>query len=268
MKTKITILILLCCAINVSAWTDEQNMFTENESLDYGVNEIFNSSTVTNPYWFDESRYLHGDSDILSPYFRSNDQIDFCVSYDICKYVYNPVSGEYVKSACCVNIEDCITAEIYMESDGINYYRYPQNLEQHISDGFLIKKYMQEMMNAGNLDCADYLNIDESQGDNPNVFGINATADVGNDELSVVYTGFVTLTGESETLLSQSPEYGFDTDSVCGEGGAGGFSQQVGWGDIGEAGERGRSTFEIMFYMIIPLLFMILSVQMIMKVIE
>ena len=264
----ITIMILLTCIPSAYAWTDEQDLFTENETCEFNVNPIFNTSTVDNPYWFEQEKYLHGDKDILSPYFRSNDVMDYCMDYDICKYVWDSSTSSYVKSACCITITECITCEYKVDANGDGYYALPDNFESQMNDGFLIKRYFQEMLNSGQIECSDFTTTDDS-GDNPDVFGINASADVGNTNLNAVYTGYVTLTGESEKLMnSQGQDYGFDMDSIGGEGGSGALANQLGLGELDEGSLATKGMFNMLFYAFIPVLFILLWMKMSNKVMK
>jgi len=269
-KNKIVgILIVLCCAMNVSAWTDELGLYTENESCIFNINPIFNSSTVNNPYWMDYNRYVHNPGNgILDPALRSNNQVDLSFTYDICKYIYNPATTSYVKSACCITIEEVVTMEYKVDAAGDGYYTAPDNLmTSGLTDAKLIQKYYQEMINTGQIDCSEYTNIDEAGNDGePDVFGINATADVGNDDLNQVYTGFVAMTGDDEREVMSGMEYGFDMGSLSGEGGSGDLANSIGWGDIDGTAKEHIDIFNIFFYTLIPIIFILLIMKMLGKV--
>ena len=267
---KLIIMIILLTSIPSSlAWTDEQDLYTNNESCEFNINQIFNSTTVDNPYWFDEVAHFHGnDKTILDPYFRSNDQIDFCQTYDICKYVWNPSTSSYEKTACCITITECVTLEYRVDAAGDGYFAAPDDLmTTQLTDALLIKRYYQEMMNAGYIDCSEFTTVDDP-GDTPDVFGINATADVGNTNLNAVYTGYVTISGEAEKLLMATQTYGFDIESIGGEGGSAGLSNQLGVTGLDEGSKATKGAFTIIFYGLIPLLFFLLWIKMSNKVMK
>ena len=264
----ISLLLILTCIPSGLAWTDELDMFSENETCEFNVNPVFNSSTIDNPYWFEQEKYLHGDKAVLSPYFRSNEVVDLCVDYDICKYVYNTVTTSYEKSACCITITDCITFIYKVDANGDGYYALPDNYASQMNDGFLIKRYFQEMMNSGQIECSDFTTTDES-GDNPDVFGINASADVGNTNLNAVYTGYVTLDKDSEALMNPlGKDIGFDVNSIGGEGGSGMLAGKIGLGVQDSASLGLGKIFNIIFYAFIPFLFILLWLKMQNKVME
>ena len=262
----IGILILLCCAINVSAWTDEQDLLG-NETCEFNVNPQFNSSTVDNPYWFDTNRHLHAnDRSILDPYFRSNEVIDYCTDYDVCKYVYDDATSAYIKSSCCITIEECVTLVYTVDANGDSYFKAPDNLmTKQLSDAILIQKYYQEMINAGHIDCSEFTTIDED-GISPDVFGIEIDVDVGNSNLDTVYTGYVTLTEEAKKALMSNQKYGFDYNSVCGEGGSGDLANTLGWGKMDATSKEHKNSFEVFFYILIPIIFVLLVMKVMSKV--
>lgn len=262
------VFIILCCAINASAWTDEQNLFTNNESCEFNVNPIFNSSTVDNPYWMDYNRYVHNPGNgILDPSLRSNDQVDLSFSYDICKYVYNPSTSAYVKSACCITISEVVTMEYRVDASGEGYYAAPDSLmTKDLTDAKLIQRYYQDMVNAGHIDCSEYTNIDEAGDGKPDVFGVEASADVGNDQLNHVYTGFVALTGDDEREVMAGQEYGFDMGSISGDGGSGDLANTIGWGKMDEGSKGSKNNFEVFFYTLIPIIFILLVMKMLGRV--
>lgn len=268
-KNIIILLIILICVPSTLAWTDEQDLFTENETCEFNVNPIFNSSTVDNPYWFDEAAYFHGnDKTVLDPYFRSNDVVDYCVSYQVCKYIWDSSISSYIKTACCISIEECVTTIYTVDAAGNGYFKAPDNLmTTQLSDAWLIQRYYQEMINAGHIDCSEFITTDDP-GDNPDVFGINATANVGNTNLNAVYTGYVTISGEAKKLLMATQTYGFDINSIGGEGGSAGLSNQLGVGGLDEGSKATKKMFNMLFYAFIPLLFMLLWMKMSNKVMK
>lgn len=264
----IGILLILICSQNSFAWTSEQNMFSNNESCEFNVNPIFNGSTLDNPYWLDYSRYVHNPGNgILDPALRSVDQVDLSFTYDICKYIYDPATESYIKSACCITVSEVVTMEVDFDANGDVFYSPPENLmTTQLTDAKLIKKYYQDMVNAGNIDCADYTNMDEAGNNEPDIFGINATASVGNDQLNQIYTGFVKLSGDDEREIFSGQEYGFGAGGVCEEGGSGDIANPVGWGSMGETSKSHKKSFEVFFYTLIPIIFILLILKMIGKV--
>jgi len=268
LNLKITgILIVLCCAMNASAWTDEIDILG-NESCEFNINPIFNSSTVTNPYWMDYNRYVHNPGNgILDPALRSNEQVDLSFSYDICKYVYNPSTSSYVKSACCITIEEVVTMEYKVDTNGDGYYAAPEGLmTKDLTDAKLIQRYYQDMINGGHIECSEYTNIDEAGDGHPDVFGINATANVGNDNLNMIYTGFVAMTGDDEKEVMTGQEYGFDMGSISGEGGSGDLANVIGWGKMDGTSKDHMANFNIFFYTLVPIIFVLLIMKMLGKV--
>jgi hypothetical protein len=254
--------------MNVSAWTDEQDLFANNESCEFNINPIFNSSTVTNPYWMDYNRYVHNPGNgIIDPALHSQNQMDLSFSYNVCKYVYNPSTSNYVKSACCITIEEVVTMEYKVDANGDGYYAAPEGLmTKDLTDAKLIQRYYQDMINAGHIECSEYTNIDEAGDGNPDVFGINATADVGNDNLNMIYTGFVAMTGDDEREVMAGQDYGFDMGSISGEGGSGNLANVIGWGKMDGTSKDFLGSFDMFFYTLIPIIFILLVMKMLGKV--
>lgn len=269
----IGILIVLCCAMNVSAWESEVNI-VENESCDFNILPIFNESTLTNPYWFDLNKHVHSAGDpLISPALRSNDQTTFCITYQICKYLYDSSTSSYVQSTCCIEIDDCITTVYKVDAGGTGYYALPDDLmTTQIDDAKLVQKYYQDMINAGHIDCAEFTNLDESSdgtGDYdlyPDVFGINVTVNVGNTELNEEYNGYLMLNGDAENELMSGQDHGFDMEGISSEGGSGDIANVIGWGKMDETSRGHMSSFNVFFYTLIPIIFILLVMKILGKV--
>lgn len=250
--------IVLCCAINVSAWSDESNI-EGNESLSYGVSTIFNESTVNDPY-----RYFDTDKELFNVDAVSNDPVEMCTTYYIYKYEYDTSTSSYVKNTNCVySIEECVTFVYRERNDGTPYWVCP-DMAQQMTDGYLIRTYFQSMLNGGHVACAEYEATDET--DKPDRFGIEAHADVDNDDLDQVFSGYVEFDTDTERELTKNQNYGFDIDSICGEGGSGDLANAVGWGSMDEASTEHKSIFEKFFYTLVPIIFVLLVLKMIGKV--
>lgn len=269
----ISILIVLCCAINVSAWAEEVNIVA-NESCEFNINPIFNASTIDDPYWFDLNRYVHTTGDpLIDPVLRSNTEVSPCIAYKICKHVYDSSTSSYVQSSCCIEIEECITMVYKVDVDGTGYYGLPDDLlTTQIDDARLIKRYYQTMINDGHIDCSEFINLDEASdgsGDYdlyPDIFGINVTVNVGNTELNEEYNGYLMINGATEEELMGGQDYGFDMEGISSEGGSGDIANVIGWGKMDETSRDHMGSFNIFFYTLIPIIFILLIMKMLGKV--
>jgi hypothetical protein len=252
----ISILILLCSISSVSAWVSEEGK-AENETLVYNINTIFNDSNINNPVFFDDYNVF------VSPEIRSNHFIEFCTEYKIWKRVWN--GTHYTNDPdCYYQIEHCVDTIYNIDSTGKGYFTFPDNTEK-LSDGYLIKRYFQQMLNEGHIPCAEYNNSDEAE--KPDIFVFDVLCDVGNNDLNQVFSGAVVLNsnGESE-LKSANHDYGFSMDGITA-GGGGGIAGSIGWGsDVSDAGHEAKNTFYLVFYGVIPLLFLISVLKMMNRV--
>lgn len=255
-KYLVITLILLCSISNVYAWASEVAM-VGNESLDYGIDPIFNESTVNDPYRYD------ADKQLINPSFRSNDAFTMCTSYFVYKYEWD--GSSYVKNTdCYISIDECIAMQYKVDANGEGYYGIPDNWESQVSDGYLIKRYFQSMLNAGNIDCAEWDNIDESV--KPDVFEIESDIDVNRFDLDESVTGYVILDDDAEKNLKRIQDHGFDINSIAGEGGSGALSNMVGWGDMDETSKEHKNLFDIFFFTLIPIIFIMLIANVVGKI--
>ena len=244
----------------VSAWDSETGL-AENESIDYGTNTIFNQSTLSNPYRYyayeEEFAFIH-------PSIRSNDRITINTEYSICKYIYN--GTDYIQDVtCCITIEENVNLEYKVDVSGTGYWGVPDGWESVVSDGFLIKRYFQEMLNAGHLDCAEYNNSEEIE--DPDIFYATVEVDVGNGDISQTFTGALVLDSNAEIAIkNKGHDFGFNLEGLGGEGGDDIFNDINLGSGLTSGSKKCKSTFDLLFYGIIPLFFMFAVFKMIQKV--
>jgi hypothetical protein len=101
----------------------------------------------------------------------------------------------------------------------INAYVLPPNFNEQMSNGFLVKRYFQELINSDSQYCNQYNNSDDV--DKPDVFysGVTVDAGDGTEQLSTMY---VDLDAHDENVMrDEESGYGISLDGRGGEGGSG-----------------------------------------------
>lgn len=244
----VLIVLLVCCVSNVSAWGSEVAI-AGNETCDYGFSFLYNDTSIDNPHVYDREQTL------MSPNMRSNDAVTFCTTFKIWKKVWD--GSSYVNDSSCYHyITSCVDLVYNLDVDGVGYYSMDSTTQQQMTDGYLVKRYFQDMLNSGNIACAEYNNTDET--DKPDIFVFDALVDVGNDDLNQVYSGAISLNEDGENELKQDHyDYGFEFDGHTGNS-EGAIFTSVGWGSgVSTAGSDMEHFFHLIFYGLIPVLFIL-----------
>lgn len=245
----VLIVLLFCCVSNVSAWGSEVDI-AGNETCVFTFNFLYNDTDIDNPH-------LYGNQErvLIPSTLRSNDMVTMCMEYKIWKKVWD--GNSYVNDSTCYHIiTQCIDAIYKLDVDGKGYFYLDSTTHQQMTDGYLVKRYFQNMLNAGNIECAEYNNTEET--DKPDIFVFDAIADVGNNNLHQVYSGAITLDEDGENALKQDHyDYGFEFDGHTGNS-EGAIFTSVGWGGgVSTAGSDMEHYFHLIFYGLIPILFIL-----------
>jgi hypothetical protein len=255
MYLKILIIGILLTTVGTScAWTDETPPVA-NETLNVGLSPYLNSSTAT-------SSYLYGlDSVIMNiplcmQSYLSNDAITVCTQYYIYKQVWTGTSYTQIDN-CNISMETCVDLVYNPQADA---YELPTNWAQTTSNGFLVKKYFQGLINSDSQYCSEWNNTDES--DHPDVFYSTVDIDVedGNNYWGYAYISIDN--DDEETLKKGEIDYGFALDGRGSDGASGSIYEGVNMygGTGGDASGMGAS-FNVIFWVIIPLIFVLAAVK-------
>jgi hypothetical protein len=246
----ITIAILLMCCGTTHAWTDEVAI-ADNETMDINFNPAINGSSSDNPYHF-------SDSDIQdTPYstgtYVSNDPVTMNFAYTIYKQVWDASGSVYVNTDCNVTIETSVTLS-YNSVTG--QYEKPANFAEITSNGYMVKKYFQDLINSDSQYCSEFNTTDDTS--TPDVFYTAIDIDVGDGD---EYHGemYVTIDDQNkgELATDESP-YGY---AFGGRGSAGGSGAI--YNDLNMYGETGGDesgmgdTFDMFFWLFIPIIFLL-----------
>lgn len=255
MYLKIIVVGLLLMTVgNAYAWTDETPPIA-NETLNVGLSPYLNSSTTASPY-------LYGlDIDIMNnplsvQSYLSNDAITVCTQYYIYKQVWTGTSYTQIDN-CNISMETCVDLVYNPQKEA---YELPSNWAQTTSNGFLVKKYFQELINSDSEYCNQWNNTDES--DHPDVFYTTVDIDV---EDGNTYWGYAYVSidnDDEETLKKGEIDYGFALDGRGSDGSSGSIYEGINmYGSSGEDASGMGSSFNVIFWVIIPLIFVLAAVK-------
>jgi hypothetical protein len=193
--------------------------------------------------------------------YTSNDAISICTSYTIYKQVWDGSSYTQIDN-CNVSIHACVNCE-YNSITG--QYTLPENINDVMTNGFLVKKYFQNLINSNSEYCNNWNNSDEM--DNPDIFYTEIIVDTGeaNNYMGYMYTS---LNNNAEKELSQDKtDYGFGTGRGA-DAGSGGIYEGLNLYGTGAGDTSGMGdAFNTMFWMMIPLLFILCIMKLVGKII-
>jgi hypothetical protein len=244
-----------------SAWTDEtppQN----NETLNIGFNPILNETTVNNPYPYGMYPELMDESLLMSSYI-SNDPITTCTSYIVYKQVWN--GSDYVQiDTCNITIDTCVNLVYDPVTD---VYELPNNWDQVVSNGFLVKRYFQELINSDSEYCSTFNSSDDSEF--PDVFYTIIDVDVEDGEEHIAYMYTSVDDEDIEILSSEDTDYGFALDGRGSGGGSGSIYEGINmYGSSGGDTTGMGASFKTIFWCIIPLIFILAVMKLSGRVME
>lgn len=247
---KIVILGLLLMTIgNAYAWTDETAPY-DNETLNYGFNPALNESTANDPY-------LYGmDIDVMDqpfqqPYYSSLDSITQCTSYMLYKQVWDGSSYVQIEN-CNISIDACI--DLYYNPTTEMYELQPDYVDV-MTNGFLIARYFQQLINSDSQYCSQWNSTDS---DFPDVFysTIEVDAGTGATTTATIYTALDD--DDIEIMKSGDIDYGFALDGRGSDGSSGSIYEGINmYGSTGGDSTGMGAGFNVIFWCIIPLIFIL-----------
>ena len=245
--------ILLMSIGNAFAWDDETAPL-DNETLNIGLNPIVNESTANNPYPFGLYPEIMKEP-LLKSSLLSNDPITQCTTYTVYKQVWDGSSYQQVTN-CNISIDTCVDL-IY--DPNIDAYVLPPNWQQVTSNGFLVKKYFQDLINSDSEYCSQWNSSDDSQFPDVMYTYIDVDVEDGQDHVGYIYTSLDDA--DIESLSKEETDYGFGLTGRGSDGGSGSIYEGVDmYGASGGDSTGMGSAFNTIFWCIIPLIF-ILSIM-------
>jgi len=233
---------------SAQAWTDESAPL-DNETLNIGFNPALNESAANNPYPFGLYHDTMEDPLLMSS-FLSNDPVTMCTSYIIYKQVWDGSSYQQINT-CNVSIDTCIDLVYNPVSEA---YELPANWNQVVSNGFLVKKYFQDLINSDSEYCSQWNSSDDTQF--PDVFYTYIDVDVndGEDHTAYMYTSLDD--GDIESMGDDDTDYGFDMGGRGSDGGSGSIYEGIDlYGGVGDESGMGAG-FGWIFFGLIPIIFL------------
>jgi len=253
------VVLLLCCG-NTAAWTDEVGV-ASNETLHVDFNPAMNESSVDNPYQF-------SDSDIMmEPFFIdkyvSSHQITIAYVYTIYKQIWDDDGSMYTQTDCNITIETEVT--LSWDSD-IEQYVLPPNFNEQMTNGYMVKKYFQDLINSDSEYCSEWNTTDDTT--TPDVFYTGIEIDVGDGTTSTAYMYTSIDDRDAQDLASDETPYGYAFAGRGSEGGSGSIYEGIDLYGDGAGDESGLgSAFNCLFFLLIPIIFLLAVVKFVMKII-
>lgn len=247
---KIMIVGLLLMTIgNAYAWTDETAPH-DNETLNIGFNPALNESTANNPYMYGM------DIDVMNQAYQSSsysslDPLTLCTSYMIYKQVWDGSSYTQIEN-CNVSIDTCVDLSYNPTTE---MYDLPSNWADVMTNGFMVKKYFQELINSDSQYCSQWNSTDNEF---PDVFysTIEVDAGTGTTQTATIYT--VLDDDDIEILKAGDIDYGFALDGRGSGGGSGSIYEGIDMYGSTSRDTTGMGTgFNTIFWYIIPLIFIL-----------
>ena len=195
-------------------------------------------SSIERPHPYSDTM----DFPLISPTFQSNDQIIINYVYTIYKQVWDSTGAQYVQTDCNITIETSVTLSWSTEQE---QYVLPDNWATQTTNGFLVKKYFQELINSDSQYCSKFNTTDDS--DKPDVFYTAIDVDAGDGN---TYEGemYVSLDDrDAEDLARDETAYGYALSGKGGDGASGSIYDGVDmYGGTGDEGGFGN-LFSILF---------------------
>ena len=250
MQSKIIALgIILICVNSAFAWTDETAPY-DNETLDHGFNIALNESTANNPYMFGMDSDVM-ESQFLAPCYSSLDPVTIGFSYIIYKQIWDGTNYIQIDN-CNITIDTSVDLTYNPNTE---MYELPSNWNQVTSNGFMVKKYFQELINSDSQYCNQW---NSSDNEFPDVFYTTIEVDASSGETQSGYIYTKLSDNDIESLTSSTDDYGFVSTGKGSDGGSGGIYEGIHMYGTGEGDGAGvGGAFNTLFYLIIPLIFIL-----------
>lgn len=259
---KLIIIGLLLISIgNAYAW-DEETGQVGNETLNTGFNPFINMSSSEIPFEYTYEREIM-NMPFTQGSYTSNNAIAICTNYKIYKQIWDGSSYVQINN-CNISIDTCINLDYDANK---KQYVLPENYKDVMTNGFLVKKYFQELINSNDIYCSTYNNSDEIKHPDVLYTEINIDASDGNEYIGYIYTS---LDDNAEMELSSygNIDYGFSNIGKGSDAGTGSIYQGLNLYGSGGGDTTGMSElFNLIFWALIPFIFILCVFKMIGKII-
>jgi len=233
---------------NAQAWSDEAAPL-DNETLNIGFNHALNESSTDNPYPFGMYPELMDETLLMSSYL-SNDPITVCTTYIIYKRVWDGSSYQQITS-CNISIESCVDLVYNPVSDA---YELPDNWNQVVSNGFLVKKYFQDLINSDSEYCSQWNSSDDTPFPDVMYTYIDVDVEDGNEHTGYMYTSLDD--SDIESISNADTDYGLALTGRGAGGGSGSIYEGIDlYGGTDDESGMGMG-FGWVFFGLIPCIFM------------
>jgi hypothetical protein len=196
------------------------------------------------------------DNDVMeqpfqSPSYSSLDPLTVCTSYMIYKQVWDGSSYTQIET-CNVSIDTCVNLSYNPTTE---MYELPDNWANVVSNGFIVKKYFQELINSDSEYCSQWNSTDNEFSD---VFytTIEVDAGTGDTQTATIYTALDD--DDIEILKAGDIDYGFGLVGRGSGGGSGSIYEGIDmYGASGKDTTGMGAGFNTIFWCIIPLIFIL-----------
>lgn len=245
--------ILLMSVSSVCAWDSEAGL-TEDELFDIQFNSAYMYMDDSNPKWYDPTAQLN----------------DFLVTFEG-YFTHTPPTIE-----ARVQIKKMIwTGSYYIEDtdfidlDTSTYFELKANAtETYPLPCF---KHLKKVFNDNPNEFDDFKTVDEDK-NHPDILNISVNIDADGETLDFESYGYITFTDAALTELESQTEgtdYGFISTGRGSDSGSGGIYEglNVYGSGTGDGGAGMGNAFSMLFYAVIPLLFIICVCKFVFKVI-
>lgn len=243
--------IFFMCIGSISAWGDETAPL-DNETVNIGLNPALNESAANNPYPYGINNDIM-ESPLTKGSYLSNDPITLCTSYMLYKQVWDGSSYIQIEE-CNITLTECVDLIYNPESEA---YELPDNWADVTTNGFLVSRYFQNLINSDSQYCSQWNSSDES--DFPDVFYTSVVVDYGYG----TDTGFMYTSLDDDDIESFSDDdidYGFMDSGRGSDAGSGSIYEGINLYGNTEGGSSAQGmgdAFGNLFYLIIPILFIL-----------
>lgn len=252
------IIVLLCCGTSM-AWTDEVPVAT-NETLHIDFNPAMNESAADNPYKF-------SDTDIMNtPFFMdqyySNDQVTINYVYTIYKQIWDSDGSVYTQTDCNISVETSVTLSWDSEKE---QYVLPESFSNQMTNGYMVKKYFQDLINSDSQYCSEWNTTDEV--DTPDIFytAVEIDGGDGNTHIGDMYASIDDR--DAQDLARDETPYGYALSGRGSEGGGASIYEGLDMYGDGAGDESGLgSVFDTLFFLLIPIIFLLCVCKFVMKI--
>lgn len=254
-QVKLIVVGMLIMSIgSAMAWDDETPPL-DNETLNIGFNPILDGeSTANNPYPFGMYPELMDESLLMSSYL-SNDPLTVCTSYMLYKQVWD--GSSYVQiTNCNISIDTCVDLIYNPSTDA---YELPDNWDQVTSNGFLVSRYFQQLINSDSEFCSQWNSTDDPF---PDVLYTYIDVDVEDGEAHTAYMYTSLDDDDIESLADEDVDYGFALGGRGAGGASGSIYQGIDLYGSGYSDESGMGKgFGAIFFVLIPLIFVMAAMK-------